>query len=265
MHSLDLPLSTNLNINTLLSTFISDIEGHGSGSLVTPDNLVDEVKENFSDVTHSHQPSSPLRLTNSDLGTKGHLLSEFIKRQGDNPQLEKIDLDRYSMPESKWLFQFTATCRCLTLLDLNASKLRKAARYLAQSITSWGDNPPLRYLYLSNCSIPEQVWPELLQSLSSCKHLSRLILSHNKIREAARYLAQSITSWGDNPPLRDLYLSNCSIPEQVWPELLQSLSSCKQLSYLDLSGNNTIGEAARDLAQSIAPSGADSPLQHLGF
>ena len=168
------------------------------------------------------------------------------------------------MPESKWieLFQFTSTCKYLTHLDLWHCKVGETGRYLAQSITSWGNNPPLEELDLSHCSIPEQVWAELLQSLSSCKQLTDLDLSRNTIGEAGRYLAQSITSWGDNPPLQELHLSYCSIPEQVMAELLQSLSSCKQLTGLYLSGN-TIGEAGHYLVQSIASWGDNPQLKTL--
>ena len=168
------------------------------------------------------------------------------------------------MPESKWLelFRFTATCRCLTHLGLYDTKLRKAGRYLAQSITSWGADSPLEHLNLEYCSIPEQVWPELLQSLSSCKQLYELSLTGNKIGEAAHDLTQSIASWGADSPLERLDLYNCSIPEQVWLELFQSLSSCKHLSRLSLSCN-TIGEAGHYLVQSITSWGDNPPLEHL--
>ena len=205
-------------------------------------------------------------MTDDILGKDGCFLSDFIKRQGDNPPLKEINLWNYSMPESKWaeLFQFTSTCKYLTLLQLFLSEIGEAEHHLAQSITSWGDNPPLQKLNLGWCSIPEQVWPELLQSLSSCKQITNLNLSLNTIGEAGRYLAQSITSWGDNPPLEELNLEYCSIPEQVWPELLQSLSSCKQLTELGLS-YNTIGEAGRHLAQSITSWGDNPPLEELNL
>ena len=147
------------------------------------------------------------------------------------------------MPESKWaeLFQFTSTCRYLTHLSLSLCNLRESGSHLAQSVMSWNDDPPLETLDLSHCSIPEEVWPELLESLSSCEHLSHLNLSGNNIGEAGHYLTQAIKSWGDDPPLNSLDLSHCSMPEQVWPELLQTLSSCEQLSYLNISGNTITG------------------------
>ena len=168
------------------------------------------------------------------------------------------------MPENKWseLFHFTSNCKYLIKLEATFLKIGEAGNYLAQSITSWGDDPPLQELNLSRCSMPKKVWPELLQSLSSCKQLTDLDLSYNNIGEAGRYLAQSITSWGDNSPLNNLYLNACSIPEQVWPELLQSLSSCKQLSHLDLA-DNIIGEAGSYLAQSITSWGDNPPLEQL--
>ena len=205
-------------------------------------------------------------LTENIIGYQGYYLSEFIQHQGDSPPLKDIKLDKYSMPEIKWtdLLQFTSTCKYLKQLHLWSCNVGEAGRYLAQSITSWGDNPPLQKLHLYRCSIPEQVWPELLPSLSSCKQLTDLDLSGNTIGEAGRHLAQSIASWGDNPPLQKLNLRWCSIPKQVWPELLPSLSSCKQLTDLDLS-YNTIGEAGRYLAQSITSWGDNPPLQQLNL
>ena len=198
------------------------------------------------------------------LDKDGCFLSEFNKRQGDNPPLKEIKLTLYLMPESKWteLFRFTSTCKYLKHLNLWHCNVGEAGRCLAQSITSWGDNPPLQRLQLYSSSIPEQVWPELLQSISSCKQLIDLDLSFNTIVEAGHYLAQSITLWGDNPPLQQLHLYSSSIPEQVWPELLQSLSSCKQLIDLNIS-DNTIGEAGHYLVQSITSWGDNSPLQTL--
>ena len=191
-------------------------------------------------------------------------LSNFIQHQGDNPPLKEIRLSFYSMPERKWaeLFRFTYTCKYLKHLNLQSCNVGEAGRYLAQAITSWGDNPPLQELCLRYCSIPKQVWPEVLQSLSSCKQIINMDLSHNSIGEAGRCLAQLITSWGDDPPLKGLHLSECSIPEQVWPEVLQSLSSCKQITNMCLS-HNSIGEAGRCLAQLITSWGDNPPLQKL--
>ena len=213
---------------------------------------------------HLAQSTPETHLDQSHLGEEGCLLSDFIKRHQDNPSLKVINLAQYSMPETKWveLFQFTSTCKYMTHLCLSSSNVGEAGCYLAQAITSWGENPPLEKLHLRHCSMPNQLWPELLLSLSSCKQLTDLDLSNNDIGVTACYLKGSITSWGDNPQLQTLDLGFCSIPEQVWPELLQSLSSCKQLSHLDLS-HNTIGEAGHYLAQSFTAWGNDPPFKVL--
>ena len=205
-------------------------------------------------------------LSNNTIGEAGHYLVQSITSCRGDPPLETLNLRYCSIPEEVWaeMLQSLSSCKQLTDLDLSDNTIGEAGHYLAQSITSWGDNPPLQQLNLNSCSIPEQVWPELLQSLSSCKQLTDLKLLCNTIDEARRYLAQSITSWGDDPPLQKLYLMDCSIPEQVWAELLQSLSSCKQLVDLDLS-DNTIGEAGRYLAHSITSWGDDPPLEYFNL
>ena len=207
-----------------------------------------------------------LDLQNSNLGEAGRYLAQSITSWGDNPPLQKLNLGYCFTPKevSAELLQSLSSCKQLTHLNLRLNTIGEAGRYLAQSITSWGYNPPLKELNLRFCSIPEQVWPEVLQSLSSCKQLTDLGLSCSTIGESGRYLAQSITSWGDNPPLESLNLHSCSIPEQVWPELLQSLSSCKQLTDLDLS-ENTIGDSGGYLAQSITSWGDNPPLESLNL
>ena len=122
----------------------------------------------------------------------------------------------------------------LIALDLEKNKLGEAGHQLAQSIRSWGDEPPLQKLYLHNCSLPATASLELVQSLSTCRHLTELNLGENDLNEAGHQLAQSIRSWGDDPPLQKLYLSKCSLPATASLELVQSLSTCRHLTALDL-------------------------------
>ena len=114
----------------------------------------------------------------------------------------------------------------------------------------WGDEPPLQALQLYNCSLTATASLELVQSLSSCRHLTALNLEENKLSEAGHQLAQSIRSWVDEPPLQALELYNCSLTATASLELVQSLSSCRHLTVLDLRGNK-LGEAGHQLAQSI--------------
>ena len=86
-------------------------------------------------------------------------------------------------------------------MDLGENDLGEAGHQLSQSIRSWGDEPPLQILYLYNCSLTYTASLELVQSLSSCRHLTELNLGENKLGDAGDKLAQSIGSWGNDPPL----------------------------------------------------------------
>ena len=124
------------------------------------------------------------------------------------------------------LLKSLTSCKQMSWLDLSYNTIDYFGIYLAHSIASWGQNTQLQGLNLSYCSIPEQVWTELFQSLSSCKQLSHLNLWGNTIGEAGHQLVQSIRLWGTYTPLQVLRLAHCSIPVQVWAELFQSISSC---------------------------------------
>ena len=91
---------------------------------------------------------------------------------------------------------------------------------------------------------------ELVQSLSTCRHLTELNLGENDLNEAGHQLAQSIRSWGDDPPLQELHLSKCSLPATASLELVQSLLVCKHLRHLTLLGND-FDETGYHLAQSL--------------
>ena len=91
---------------------------------------------------------------------------------------------------------------------------------------------------------------ELVKSLSTCRHLIVLNLGENWLGAAGYNLSNSIRSWGEVPPLKELYLHSCSLPENASKELVQSLSNCKSLTHLDL-GRNILGEAGQYLAESI--------------
>ena len=199
-----------------------------------------------------------------DLGREGSRVSELIKRLGHNPTVTMINLPDYSMSLDKSVefIKFLSRCKHLTHIDMSNNILDTSAQHLAKSIRSWGDKPALQVLCLYNCSLTATASLELVQSLSSCRHLTVLDLAENKIGEAGHQLAQSIKSWGDEPPLQKLSLHNCSLTATAPLELVQSLSSCRHLTELDL-GENKIGEAGHQLAQSIKSWGDEPPLQKL--
>ena len=210
----------------------------------------------------TENPSYSVRI--SDLGEDGHLVSDFIKCQGDDPPLQRIYLSGHSMHLENTIefLQFISTCKYLTHIDLSNTSLGDAASYLTESIKSWGDNPPLQYLDLHSCSLSVTASLELVQSLSSCKYLTELKLGENKLGEAGHQLAQTIRSWGNEPPLQKLFLHNCSLTATASLELLKSLSTCRNLTELDL-GKNNLGDAGHQLAQSIRSWGDEPPLQKL--
>ena len=176
-----------------------------------------------------------MNLGENKLGEAGHQLAQSIKSWEDEPPLQKLYLYNCSLSAtaSLQLVQSLSSCRHLTVLNLGQNKLGEAGHQLAQSIRSWGDEPPLQKLYLYNCSLSATASLELVQSLSSCKHLTVLNLGVNKLGEAGHQLAQSIRSWGDDPPLQELQLYNCSLTVTASLELVQSLSSCRHLTALN--------------------------------
>ena len=198
------------------------------------------------------------------LGEAGHQLAQSIRSWGDEPPLQQLWLHNCSLSATASLefVQSLSSCRHLTVLDLRGNKLGKAGHQLSQSIRSWGDEPALQALQLYNCSLSATASLELVQSLSSCRHQTALDLAENKIGEAGHQLAQSIRSWVDEPLLQALQLYNCSLTATASFELVQSLSSYRHLTVLDL-GENKIGEAGHQLAHSIRSWGDEPPLQQL--
>ena len=126
------------------------------------------------------------------------------------------------------------------LLDLNISNTIPVdgRHHLVESITSWGPNPPLKYLQLKNCKVPPEVSCDLFMCLAACIDLADLDLIGNTIGEEGYYLAESIRSWGQNTSLKKLLLCNCKIPGDVCADLVKYLTFCRHLNHLYLPGNN---------------------------
>ena len=205
-----------------------------------------------------------LDLGENTLDEAGHQLAQSIRSWGQEPPLQELCLYNCSLTAaaSLKLVQFLSTCRKLTGLDLGENTLDEAGHELAQSIRSLGDEPPLQKLWLHNCSLKAVASVELVQSLSTCRKLTLLHLGGNMLGAVGHELAQSIRSWGDEPPLQVLCLHNCSLTAAASLELVQSLSTCKQLIRLKL-GENKLSKAGHQLAQSIRSWGDEPSLQWL--
>ena len=128
----------------------------------------------------------------------------------------------------------------------------KGAEHLAESIISCGPDSPLKQLCLENCSIEGSGAKKFMTALKNCRHLERLDLRVNRIgSEGAECLAESITSWGPDSPLKDFFLTNCNIKGFGAEKLMESLQSCRRLKDLHMERNNIGTTGAKKLATSI--------------
>ena len=205
-----------------------------------------------------------LNLSGNTLGAAGCHLVESITSWGPDPPLQKLSLRDCKMPEDVCgsLVKGLSTCKQITNLDLSGNTLGAAGCHLVESITSWGPDAPLQQLRLEDCKMPEDVCGSLVKGLSTCKQLTNLLLSGNTLDAAGCHLVESITSWGPDPPLQQLSLRDCKMPEDVCGSLVKGLSTCKQLTDLVLSGK-TLSAAGCHPVESITSWGPDAPLQKL--
>ena len=179
-------------------------------------------------------------------------LAESVTSWGDDPSLNKLDVRNCKMPEdtSVDVIKSLSACKHLTKLDLSNTTLGTEGRHLADSITTWGPDAPLQILLLMKCKMPQDASVDVVKSLSWCKHLTILDLSGNTLGDGGQHLAESIRLWGPTPPLEVLWLIDCEMPEGASVDVIKSLSACKHLTELDLSGN-TLGHAGCDLTVNI--------------
>ena len=91
-------------------------------------------------------------------------------------------------------------------------------------------SPKVQSLHLVRCDLPPDVTTHLLKELAHCRQLTKLDLSQTTLGAAGCHLAASITSWGLNPPLKELWLDDCEIPQDASVEVVKSLSACKHLT-----------------------------------
>ena len=175
-----------------------------------------------------------------------------ISSKGESSALQKLKMTSCHCSQDFWrkLFVHLSFWKKLTHLIVSRNSLGKAGDTLAQSIMEWGPDPPLQVLQLDQCLTPERAWSDLLECLCTCKHITHLDLSYNRLSKTGRLLAWSISDWGDESPLQKLDLSYCSMSANACYNIFRSLTHCKHLTYLDLSGN-MVGNTGHQLAQAI--------------
>ena len=205
-------------------------------------------------------------LMNNTIGAAGVHLAESIQAWGPDPPLEILYLDQCEMQEEACAAVLSAlsSCKQMRCLGLINNTIGAAGVHLVESIRAWGPDAPLEQLDLSQCEIPEEGCAAVLSALSSCKQMEDLRLKNNTIGAAGFHLAESIRAWGPDPPLEEMFLKECEMPEEACAAVLSALSSCKQMKDLQLE-NNTIGAAGVHLAESIQAWGPDPPLEKLNL
>ena len=154
-----------------------------------------------------------------------------------------------------------AICRRINEIYMSNFVIGDLAHFIPKAISSW-KYPSLEVLFLRNCSIPEESVGEILKSLATCQHITRLNLSGNHVGASGKYLAEAIINWGDTPSLEYLNLNNCSIPEENCTEILRILTNCHNLKHLDLSENH-VGASGKYIAEANENWGDAPSLQTL--
>ena len=100
----------------------------------------------------------------------------------------------------------------------------------------------LSSLNLANCKISEELSWKLCDDLKFTPQLRVVDLSSNDIGpKGARILAESISRWGNGPPLVRMYLKGCNLDSTSCVSVMEALVSCKELYGIDVSDNKIGG------------------------
>ena len=189
-----------------------------------------------------------------DLLLQGVICEKFSQHDLFNmsEKAQCVSIQQCELPQEvlKHLIQQLSRCQDLQYLNITETRLFEAGLWLAKSIKYWGHRAKIQHLKLCNCSVPVNAFADLFKSLSVCTSLTCIDISCNILGEAGYYLSQTLKSWSRQPTLQRLILSNCSMSEATWNELLKALASCKNLTDLDLS-NNTLANAGLRLVKLI--------------
>ena len=205
-----------------------------------------------------------LNLNGNKVGKAGIHIVEIIDTLDSG--LKLLGLKNCSIPSDtlREILKSLKKCNQLIHLDLGEHNLENDGGHLVEFIKSFGVDPPLQQLYLSNCSIQEKECTEILQCLSEFRHLTHLRLHGNRVGKAGIHIAEMVERIGLDSPLQLLYLRDCSIPSDTLREILKSLNKCKQLTHLDLGGHNLENDGGH-LVELIKDVYKDPGLQLLGL
>ena len=107
------------------------------------------------------------------------ILPPIVATLGNMTNLRQLILPSCGLSEEQCsiLCQQLKTVPLLEVLDLNKAPLgASGGRYLAESITFWGANPPIKELILKEANISTSGSVPLIQSFTTCRNLKKLVL-----------------------------------------------------------------------------------------
>ena len=219
-----------------------------------------KTQNQFSKWRLQFRTSKPQGLIMSEPHSIGDYIASEIGKWGNNHPLQQLTLINCFLSGSMLLF--ISKFKMLTHLNLNENKLGNAGIHIAKAIENMGFDSPLRLLSLRDCLIPSETCGEILKSLSLCCSLTHLDLGGNDIGRHIKQLGKLFEYFRVGPPLQQLYLPNCLIPEVECTKILKYLPKCRHLTHLNLDGNN-VGKGGMHIIEMIDSLGSESPLQLL--
>ena len=112
--------------------------------------------------------------------------------------------------------------------DTKKVEMGEISRSIYKTIHSRERETPLEDLSLADCKLPPHLCGPLLKVLSDHKNIINLDLSGNMLGIDGCHLVNTIKTWGKEPSLQELDLTDCSLPVEVCGPLLSALGKCKK-------------------------------------
>ena len=138
------------------------------------------------------------------MGESACQLAQSIRRWGDNPPLQVLNLYDCSIPEDACCELISAlfSCTCLRKLHLTGCDLCENGLHLKRYLGTITNT--LQSLCLDGCSIPVDVMGQIMSVLSLCRNLKHMSLPGNT-------LTGTFLQFVPHPPLCELDLGDSAL------------------------------------------------------
>ena len=146
------------------------------------------------------------------------------------------------------------------ITDLWVLYVNTECLYMYKNIFYLSENAKSVCFY--DCILSRADVKDLCVEIGKCQKLTHLQLIDNKHSFQGDIMGKIITSDRPDPPLEVLNLRMLLMPESACLLLTSTLANYKHLTHWDWSRNH-LGQAGRNLAQSISPWGDESHLKML--